>query len=226
MPAYAAPVSDSSVVRVAIVNDYEIVVAGIASVLAEHADRVAVVELDARVPVVSDVDVVLYDTYGQVQGSGIDMSALVGPGQAKVVVFSWNVSSELVQQSLDAGAAGYVSKGVSSEELVDVVERVHAGECVLPDVSVTAPSGDAIGRWPGRDEGLSARESEVLALICQGFSNEEIGGRAFIGINTVKTHVKSIYQKIGVDSRTKALLWGVDHGFRPDTVRYLPSSPS
>ena len=59
----------------------------------------------------------------------------------------------------------------------------------------------------------------MLALICQGLSNQEITERAFLGLNTVKTYIRSLYRKIGVDSRTRALLWGIDHGFRPDHVR-------
>ena len=60
-------------IRVAIVNDYEIVVAGVAAMLEPYRDRVSVVELDAGLPVVSDVDVVLYDTFGQVQGDAMDL---------------------------------------------------------------------------------------------------------------------------------------------------------
>ena len=61
----------STPIRVAIVNDYEIVVAGVAAMLAPHRDRVVVVELDSGLPVVSDVDVILYDTFGQVQGDAV-----------------------------------------------------------------------------------------------------------------------------------------------------------
>ena len=73
--------------------------------------------------------------------------------------------------------------------------------------------------------GLSPREAEVLALICQGFSNDEIADRAYLSINTVKTYVRTLYRKIGVESRTRALLWGIDHGFRPDRVRHQVAPP-
>ena len=66
-----------SPVRIAIVNDYEIVVAGTAAVLAPFSDRVEVVELDSSVPVVADVDVVLYDSFGQAQGSDVDVARLM-----------------------------------------------------------------------------------------------------------------------------------------------------
>ncbi|WP_134768727.1 response regulator transcription factor [Nocardioides sp. 1609] len=205
-------------VRIAIVNDYELVVAGTAAVLAPFAERVAVVELDSRRPVVSDVDVVLYDSFAQVQGSDVDVDALLARGSAKIVIFSWNTDPELVRRSVAAGAGGYVSKGVGAEQLVDALERVHAGEVVTP---AGQPDGDTFGRWPGDEHGLSARESEVLGLICQGLSNEEITRRAYIGMNTVKTHIRNLYRKIGVESRTQAVLWGTENGFKPDHSRSL-----
>ncbi|WP_137293896.1 DNA-binding response regulator [Nocardioides dongxiaopingii] len=207
-------------VRVAIVNDYEIVVAGTAAVLAPFAERVSVVELDSRRPVVSDVDVVLYDSFGQVQGSDVDVDALLAHGTARVVIFSWNTDPDLVRRSIAAGAGGYVSKGVDAEQLVDAIERIHAGEVVTP-AGAGQPDGDAFGRWPGEEHGLSARESEVLGLICQGLSNEEITRRAWIGMNTVKTHIRNLYRKIGVESRTQAVLWGTEQGFKPDRSRTL-----
>jgi NarL family two-component system response regulator LiaR len=75
-----------------------------------------------------------------------------------------------------------------------------------------------IGDWPGRGVGLSAREAEVIALITQGLANEDIASRMYVSTNTVKTYIRSAYRKLGVDSRTRAVLWGIDHGFRPDKL--------
>lgn len=215
--AYAATMQERPV-RIAVVNDYEIVVVGIAGILSSYAERVRIIELDSGMQVESPVDVVLYDSFGQPQGAALDVPRIVGESGARVVIFSWNTQPELVEQSLAAGAAGYVSKSVTGEELVEVLERIHAGETVVP------PAGDeaegTFGHWPGDDHGLSPREAEVLALICQGMSNQQITERAFLSMNTVKSYVRSLYQKIGVESRTQAVLWGVDHGFRPDHVRF------
>ena len=206
-------------VHVAVVNDFELVVAGIAAVLAPYADRVEVVELDSGVPVRAEVDVVLYDSFGQSQGRQLDVAGLLGDNPARLVVFSWNSDPDLVEQSLKSGAAGYLTKGLTGPELVEAIERVHAGELVTP-VQTPMRDGDEFGRWPGAEHGLSAREAEVLALLCQGLSNQEITERAFLGMNTVKTHIRTLYRKIGVDSRTRAVLWGIDHGFRPDRARH------
>lgn len=209
--------------RLAIVNDYEIVVVGIAGVLADFRDRIEVVELDSGLPVQHPADLVLYDSFGQPQGAAIDIEARVGESGGRLVVFSWNVQRDLVQQSLRAGAAGYVPKTVTGAELVDALERIHAGEVVTPatyGIADDGAEGGAFGRYPGAGEDLSPREAEVLALICQGLSNEQVADRAILGVNTVKTYIRSLYRKIGAESRTQAVLWGVDHGFRPDRARH------
>ena len=209
-------------IRVAIVNDYEIVVAGVAAMLAPYADRVAVVELDSGLPVLSDVDVILYDTFAAIQGDGVDLEDLVRGSDAKVVIFSWNVQAELVQRALARGAAGYLSKGLAAAEVVAGLEAVHRGELELPSGTLGEdPDGDPAEAtaWPGREHGLSAREAEVVALITQGLSNQEIAERTYLSINSVKTYIRTAYRKIGVSRRSQAVLWGMQHGFEPDRLR-------
>ncbi len=216
----------ADVIRLAIANDYEIVVNGLVAVLAPFEDRIAVVELDSRLPVVSDVDILLYDTFGQAQGDTVDIDSLTEGTSPRVVIFSWNAERDLVEQALAAGASGYVAKSASAEQLVEALERVHRGEQV---VQLDAPDPEAptdrFGRWPGDDVGLSPRESEVLALVCQGLSNEEITERAFIGINTLKTHIRNLYRKIDVTSRSQAVIWGMGHGFGSHAAREIRPAP-
>ncbi|MCD4527056.1 response regulator transcription factor [Nocardioides sp. cx-173] len=211
----------SSPIRLAIVNDYEIVVHGVAAALAPHGDRVEVVELDSRLPVVSDVDVLLYDTFGQAQGDAVDLDQLVAGGSAKVVIFTWNVQPELVDRALARGAAGYLSKALTAEELVKSIEAVHAGTTVTAGLDTNGDAVDTIGRWPGVDHGLSVREAEVIALITQGLSNQEIADRCYLSINSVKTYVRTAYRKMEVTRRSQAVLWGIAHGFAPDRSRTL-----
>jgi DNA-binding NarL/FixJ family response regulator len=219
-------------IRIAIVNDYELVVASVAAMLAPHHDRVAVVELDSSLPVVSDVDVVLYDTFGQPQGDTADLDALVEGNDARVVVFSWNLQEELVRVALDRGASGYLSKAMSAAEIVDALEAVHRGETVVPRVPEAGSPEDAslddeartAGDWPGRALGLTARESEVIALITQGYSNQEIADRTYLSINSVKTYIRTAYRKVGVSRRSQAVAWGMQHGFEPDRVRHVDAT--
>ena len=205
-------------IRVAIVNDYEMVVAGVAAMLAPHSEHVAVVELDSQLPVLSDVDVILYDTFGQVQGDGVDLAELVDGGSARVVIFSWNTQPDLVQRALAKGAAGYLSKAMAGAEIVAALQAIDAGEQVTPDF-VDTDGRSANGEWPGREVGLTAREAEVLALITQGLSNQEIAERSYLSINSVKTYIRTAYRKIGVTRRAQAVVWGMTNGFEPDRVR-------
>jgi DNA-binding NarL/FixJ family response regulator len=218
---------------VAIVNDYDLVVAGIAAVLQPFRDRVELVELVSGQSAKCDVDVVLYDTFSQPQGDALDLTGVLAGPPAKMVVFSWTTDEQYVRQALAAGARGFVTKSATAEELVDALERVRAGEQVVSvgEGSEGSAAGDdtaaeelatvLLGRWPGDHDGLSPRESEVLALICQGLTNDDIARSAYITLNTVKTHIRSLYRKIDVTSRSQAVRWGLERGFAPDRTRVV-----
>jgi DNA-binding NarL/FixJ family response regulator len=207
-------------VRIAIANDYEIVIAGVASLLARFRDRVEVVELSANVQVTSDVDVVLYDTFGQVQGDGFDLDDLLCGSGAKVAIFSWNLQPDVVEGALARGVRGYLSKALTAEEIVAGLEAIHRGE-IVTETRPLHGEGVEGADWPGREYGLTPRESEVLALIAQGLTNQEIADRAYISINSVKTYVRTAYRKVGVSRRAQAVSWGIDHGFRPQRSRVV-----
>ncbi|GAA4692371.1 response regulator transcription factor [Nocardioides conyzicola] len=206
-------------VRVAINDDYELVVAGVAALLTPYADRIEVVELDSDEPTVSDVDIVLYDTFGQDQGEDIDIESLTVAGSPKVVIYSWNLQPELVDGALSSGAAGYLWKGMPTADMVDALEQVHAGQTVTPPAA--ARPDPAVGAWPGKEFGLSGREAEVVALITQGLTNQEIADKVYLSINSVKTYIRTAYRKIDVRRRSQAVAWGLNHGFAPDHSRML-----
>ena len=211
--------------RVALMNDHEVVVHGLLSMLGEYADRVVVVELDCQLPVVAEIDVLLYDAFGREQVGGRFVQVLEETS-APVVIYTWRLDPSLVRECLALGAGGVVSKTVPAEELVEALEKVHAGSVVVsPD-----PGPDAAligGDWPGRQQGLTVRESEVVALIAVGLSNQEVADRAFLSINSVKTHIRSAYRKMGVQRRSQAVLWATRNGFLPDVVRtVLPAGPA
>jgi two-component system, NarL family, response regulator LiaR len=205
--------------RLAIVDDYAVVVAGVASFL--QAERIDVVETGATQPVISDVDIVLYDTFGQVQGTGLDLEDFVrDSGGAKVVIYSWNLKPELIEEALAGGARGYLSKVLTGPAIVEALERIMSGEIVILAGNFETSVGGA-GDWPGRQAGLTSREAEIIALITQGLSNQEIADRAYLSINSVKTYIRTAYRKIDVTKRTQAVLWAIDNGFRPDTLRTI-----
>lgn len=211
-------------IRVAIVNDYEVVVRGLAAMLQNDTSGFDIVELSSRMPVEHEVDIALYDTFAQTQGDGPGVGELLdNPRISKVVVYTWNVQRRLIETAIDRGAAGYLAKTMAAEELGAALRRIHAGECfVAADDAVDEPVD---GDWPGRDQGLTARESEVVALITQGMSNQEIAERTALSINSIKSYIRSSYRKMGVVSRTNAVLWGLDHGFAPDRMRVTRPGP-
>jgi DNA-binding NarL/FixJ family response regulator len=207
-------------IRLAIVNDYEVVVHGIASMLRSHTHRVEVVELNASSSVAEPVDIALFDTFTQSRDDGTGVVHLLeNPRVGKVVVYTWSTDRALRESSLELGISGYLSKRLSASELVTSLEKVQQGELVVSEEPSRLPliGGD----WPGREEGLTARESEVLCLITQGLTNAQIVDRTQLSINSIKSYIRSCYRKINVDSRSRAVLWGVDHGMQLDRVRVV-----
>ena len=206
-------------IRVAVVDDYELVVMGVARMLAPYHGRVQVVELDANDDVDRAVDVALYDSYAQGEANRSDIDGVIAnPRVGCVAMYTWNCAPDLVTAAFSRGAAGYLGKGLTSEALVDAIERIHGGQTVL------AIDGDGYRRrrsaseldWPGRDLGLTARESEALALATQGFTVARIAETMYLSTNTVKTHLRQVYRKLGFTNRAQAVLWGAAQGFSPD----------
>ena len=126
--------------------------------------------------------------------------------RSRVVVLTTYEGDEDVHQALEAGAQGYLLKGMSPEVLLDALRRVHAGNRVLPPP--IARSIDS--RAPCSD--LSAREREVLMLIAQGRNNKEIGAALSITEGTVKCHVTMILSRLGVSDRTQAVVAAFQRG--------------
>ena len=140
------------------------------------------------------------------------------PRAGHVVVYTWNFHPDLIASARRQGAHGYLSKALPARDLVAALEAIHAGEVVVSEPSGRMRSANGLD-WPGRVEGLTDRESEILALITQGKSNAEVAALTFLSPNTVKSYIRSVYRKINVGSRTQAVLWGVRHGFTPDHHR-------
>ena len=71
-------------------------------------------------------------------------------------------------------------------------------------------------KWPAKDAGLSHGEAEVVSLIVQGLSNDQIAEQCYLSLNTVKTYVRSAYRKMDVTTRAQAVAWGIENGLKPD----------
>jgi DNA-binding NarL/FixJ family response regulator len=214
------PASDSpSPITVALVDDYDVVLIGVAHMFDRYRDRIVVAEIDTNEPVLDLVDIVLYDSFAQPEADHEEIGVLVrNPNARRVVVYTWNFHPDLISSARKQGAHGYLSKALPARDLVAALEAVHAGEVVVSDPPPRAPSTSGLN-WPGRGEGLTDRESEILALITQGKSNADVAALTYLSPNTVKSYIRTIYRKIDVASRTQAVLWGVNNGFSPDHRR-------
>jgi DNA-binding NarL/FixJ family response regulator len=206
-------------ITIALVDDYDVVVKGVANMLDPYRDRIVIAELDSTMPVEDTVDIVLYDSFAQPESDHEEIAVLVAnPRAHRVVVYTWNFHPDLVESARRQGAHGYLSKTLPARELVAALEAVHSGEEIVSDVPPRSRSAPGLD-WPGRGEGLSDREAEILALITQGKSNADIARLTYLSPNTVKSYIRTIYRKLAVQSRTQAVLWGVQHGFTPDHHR-------
>lgn len=200
-------------IRVALVNDYELVVTGLNHFFDSYPDSVQVVELAADEPVTRPVDIALYDTFGHGSPQPENISlVLKNPRVAKTVVYTWVLERDTVRDAVCLGVHGYLSKSLTAREMVKALRRIHDGEVVISPL--TEEKKPLVGgQWPGRSEALTVRESEVLAMIAQGYSNQELADLAHLSINSVKSYIRNAYRKIGVTRRSQAVAWALAHGF-------------
>jgi DNA-binding NarL/FixJ family response regulator len=219
-----AMVAISPPVRIVLVDDHEMVIEGLKAMLAAFAERVCVVGhavgAERALAVVDELepDIVLCDV--RMQGcSGLDLCLELrarGPGR-KVVMLSVYDDEQYLFQALRVGACGYLLKSICSDELVRQIEYVHRGQTAI-DPGMAARAVDTAARlqrdefWPGARQGLTQRESEILSYVVSGLSNRGIATKLTIGDETVKSHLRSIYRKLGVNDRTGAVVMALREG--------------
>ncbi|MEW2486969.1 response regulator transcription factor [Streptomyces sp. NPDC048411] len=180
------------------------------TVVGEAADGFEAVELARRLR----PDVCLIDI--RMPGlDGIDVTrALAGPGVAdplRVVIVTTFDLDEYVHGALHAGAVGFVLKGAAPALLIEAVRAAHAGDALIsPSITLRllrnlAPARTAAVARPAQP--LSARETEVVRAIARGRTNQEIAGALFITLSTVKSHLATIQNKLGVRNRVEVAAW-------------------
>jgi two-component system, NarL family, response regulator LiaR len=188
--------------RLTVLGDDELVVRGLATILAESPSLHLVTPQQRRAHPES-VDLVLGDVSRCRDVETLQrLTEGVRPG--RLVLFCWDLSPHTVSLGLHLGARGCLSKSLSAAELIDALRRIGRGEVVVRGVTEVAPAVE--------EAGLTTRETEVLALIASGASNQQIARLVRVSPNTVKSYVRAAYRKIGVDSRSRAVLWAVHHG--------------
>jgi DNA-binding NarL/FixJ family response regulator len=211
-------------IRIVLVDDHQMVLDGLNAMLRPHASRVEIVSQTTDVALAPEIvgrlrpDVVLLDV--RLRGaSGLDLAQeLMGRSPGSRVVFLTVYDDEqYLFQALRAGAAGFLLKQVTGEELVGHLQRVMEGEIVIDStlagrVALSAARLHSGEYWPGAHLGLTQRESEVLELMVRGLTNRAIARHLFVGEETVKTHTRSIYRKLEASDRAQAIATALREG--------------
>jgi DNA-binding NarL/FixJ family response regulator len=130
--------------------------------------------------------------------------------EARIIVLTTFDGDEDIFRAIQAGARGYLLKGMNADELIDAIQTVHRGKSRIP----AAVAERLAERLSGN--ALTERETEVLKTIVAGKSNKEIAAALFISEATVKTHINNLFSKIGVRDRAQAVAYAFRKGLAPD----------
>jgi DNA-binding NarL/FixJ family response regulator len=192
-------------ISVLIADDHSVVRQGVVSLIEDKADMRVVGEASNGREAVElwkkhRPDVTLLDLrMPELDGLGAIKAIRAADENARIIVLTTYDGDEDIYRAIQAGAKGYLLKDVPREALMDCVRRVHRGDTCVP-VHLAAKLAQRVS-----GESLSQREIDVLKLIADGKSNKEIGSALFISEGTVKSHLKRIFTKMRVISRTEAV---------------------
>ena len=204
--------------RIVIADDHQIVREGIAWMLETESDIEIVAEADngqALLEILEtvQVDVVLLDVRMPEMGGLEALETLRRTASGiKVLVLSMHDEPALVRRAVDLGAAGYMLKNSSREELVKALRLVASGDGYVQGDVVRPLLDQLSGKDPAEADPLSAREREILGLISDGLENKQIARRLDISEATVKTHLKAVFERLEVRSRAEAVAVGLRLG--------------
>ncbi|MBT2401192.1 response regulator transcription factor [Streptomyces sp. ISL-100] len=196
-------------VRLLLADDHPVVRAGLRAVLDTEEDFLVVAEAPTaeravELAAADDFDVVLMDLQfgpGRMHGSEATAAITARPGSPRVLVLTTYDTDADILAAVEAGASGYLLKDAPPEELSGAVRTAAAGQSAL----APAVAHRLMDRMRTPAQALTRRELEVLQLVGDGLSNQQISKKLFLSQATVKSHLVHIYAKLSVDSRTSAV---------------------
>lgn len=195
-------------VRVALLNDFDAALRVVQSMLEPFSDRVEVVDVEVGRDDIVPADIALFDTFGGKRHVLQRVRDVLDRGTAgRVVIYTRDASPRFIEAAAQSGVSDVLLKSTVDEELVEALETVAAGQ--HPAASA-APSGHT-PRLRASGE-LDARDHELLALLGLGLSNEQIADELFLGVETIRTHLRALFRKLGVRNRTQAAMHAAELG--------------
>ena len=204
-------------IRVVVADDHPIVRAGIVALL-QDADDVEVVgqasdgEAAVAIALTQRPDVVLMDLrMPGLNGDAATARILAREPRIRVLILTTYESDDQILAAIEAGAAGYLLKAAPESEILAGLRATARGETALAPSAAAALVRRTTGK-PSTGPSLSPRELEVLQLVAQGNSNPAIGRTLFLSETTVKTHLGHVFEKLGVNDRTRAVTRAMELG--------------
>ena len=210
---------DEERLRILLVDDHRVVRAGLRMLLEAEPDlevvdeagevRDAVFKARRHTPDLIVLDVMLPD------GDGVEaIGALQAEAPlAKVLILSMEDSGHQVRRAFGNGANGYVLKDAAEDELVSAIREVAAGRRYLhPALGARMVQAQIDEQERAASDPLSEREREVLRLLAEGHTNQEIAAQLYISVRTAETHRAHIMQKLGFTTRSELVRYAIDHG--------------
>ncbi|OFK63925.1 DNA-binding response regulator [Globicatella sp. HMSC072A10] len=205
-------------IRVLVVDDHEMVRLGVTSYLMVQPDIEVVAEAENGLQGYQKAlelkpDIILMDLVMDVM-DGIEATKKIVAEwpKAKIIIVTSFLDDEKVFPAMESGASGYLLKTSSANEIADAIRATYQGDTVIEkEVSDKILDKQHYDSLPKPHDQLTSREYEVLLLIGEGYSNQEIADELFITLKTVKTHVSNILSKLEVEDRTQATIYAFKH---------------
>jgi DNA-binding NarL/FixJ family response regulator len=204
-------------VKILVVDDHALVREGLSQVLKVLGENVTIFqsatckEAFAIAQSHHDLDLVLLD-YHLPDMNGLEALRIFRDKHPElpVVLLSGQANIQIMQQSIQSGAAGFISKSGISEDLLEAVRQVLEGEVFIPaELKTAVQSGSPLR--------LTQKQEQVLRGLLDGRSNKEIGDGLHVSEETIKTHVAAILRHFEVQNRTQAVMKAIEQGFRPSS---------